>query len=141
MQFPSGNTGDCRCVSKSGSGLYVSNVRKTLLFVNRLPRNSSQHHPAADAAAERLRELAEEHLPHARLWIFGSRAKGTYFRRSDFDVAVEPGPGFTAREYAAWLDALEADSEIIYPVDSHRMDEIPEDWAKIIRKEGVIWKN
>jgi len=61
--------------------------------VNSLPLNPAQHHPAADAAAERLRLLEEEYLPHARLWIFGSRAKGTYFRRSDSDVAVEPKPG------------------------------------------------
>lgn len=106
-----------------------------------LPVNPPQHHPAADAAAVRLRELAERHLPHARLWIFGSRAKGTYFRRSDFDVAVEPLPGFDDREYSAWLDALEADSTIIYAVDTHRMDEIPEDWIQKIRKEGVVWKN
>jgi len=88
-----------------------------------------------------LRCLAETYLPHARLWIFGSRAKGTYFRRSDFDVAVEPLPEFTGREYSAWLDALEADTTIIYPVDTHRMDEIPDDWVNKIRKEGVLWKN
>ena len=109
--------------------------------MNRLPQNPAQHHPAADAAAERLRELAEQHLPHARLWIFCSRAKGTYFRRSDFDVAVEPLPGFTHQEYARWCDALEADLRIIYPVDTHCMDEIPPAWVARIREEGVLWKN
>ena len=95
----------------------------------------------AHSAAERLRALAEQHLPHARLWLFGSRAKGTYFRRSDFDVAVEPRVGFSDREYMAWLDALENDSDIIYAVDTHRMDEIPADWVARIRKEGVVWKD
>jgi predicted nucleotidyltransferase len=106
-----------------------------------LPINPAQHHPAADAAAERLRELAEQNLPHARLWIFGSRAKGTYFRRSDFDVAVEPMNGFTNQEYSGWLDALEADTRIIYPVDTHRMDDIPAEWVERIKTEGVLWKN
>jgi hypothetical protein len=113
----------------------------TPIPVNRLPQNPDQHHPAADAAAERLRELAEQHLPHARLWIYGSRAKGTYFRRSDFDVAVEPLPGFTRLEYERWCEALESDTRIIYPVDSHCMNEIPADWVARIRREGVVWKN
>jgi predicted nucleotidyltransferase len=109
--------------------------------VSSLPVNPAQHHPAADIAAERLRVLAEQHLPHARLWIFGSRAKGTYFRRSDFDVAVEPKPGFSAQEYSLWLDALERDHTIIYPVDTHLMPDIPADWAARIKQEGVVWKN
>jgi len=107
-----------------------------------LPVNPAQHHPAADAAAARLRELAERHLPHARLWIFGSRAKGTYFRRSDFDVAVEPaGPAFDDRDYHRFLDAIEEESTIPYHVDAHLMTQIPEGWRETIRKEGVLWKN
>jgi predicted nucleotidyltransferase len=110
--------------------------------VIRLPQNPAQHHLAADAAAERLRELAERHLPHARLWIFGSRAKGTYFRRSDFDVAVEPAGGeFDSCEYHRFLEAVEEEATIPYRVDVHLMTQIPESWRETIRKEGVLWKN
>jgi predicted nucleotidyltransferase len=106
-----------------------------------LPINPAQHHPAADAAAERLRELAERHLPHARLWIFGSRAKGTYFRRSDFDVAVEPGPGFDYREYSRFLDSVEEEANIPYRVDVHLLSQVPESWRATIVQEEVLWKN
>ena len=49
--------------------------------------------------------------------------------------------GFTNQEYSGWLDALEADTRIIYPVDTHRMDDIPAEWVERIKKEGVLWKN
>jgi predicted nucleotidyltransferase len=110
--------------------------------VSCLPLNPSQHHPAADLAAERLRALAEQHLPHARLWIFGSRAKGTYFRRSDFDVAVEPtAERFTYMDFSRFLDAVEDDSSIPYKVDAHLFDQVPVEWRERIRREGIVWKN
>jgi predicted nucleotidyltransferase len=106
-----------------------------------LLRNPPQHHPAADETAELLRDLAEKHLPHARLWLFGSRAKGVYHRRSDFDLAVEPKPGFGLMEYHRFVDAVEQESRIPYRVDVHLMAEIPDSWAKTIVQQGVLWKS
>lgn len=115
---------------------------KHFFRVNRLPLNPPQHHPAADSAAERLRELAERHLPNARLWIFGSRAKGTYFRRSDFDVAVEPSKAdFNDLEYHRFFDAVEEEPTFPYRMDLHLMTRLPETWREVIRREGVLWKN
>jgi len=85
-----------------------------------------------------LRELAEKHLTHDRLWIFGSRATGVYHRCSDFDLAVEAKPDFDHMEYHRFVEAVEQESRIPYRVDIHLMGTIPQYWLSTIHRQGVL---
>jgi len=99
---------------------------------------ASQRHPAVDLAERRLKALARQHLPRARIRLFGSRATGEARRRSDFDLAVELGPhGET--ELWAFEEAIRNDSEIIYPVDVVDLAGATEALREKIENEGVVW--
>ena len=46
---------------------------------------------------EKLKAWASANTRVARLWIFGSRAKGTSRRDSDLDIAIELSLGLSGR--------------------------------------------
>jgi len=96
---------------------------------------------ATRRAEAAIREAARKLLPHGSLVLFGSRARGTAGRRSDFDLAVIPKPGFSARERLAFAEALEASPAIIYPIDLVDWSQASDDLRERIRTEGIVWKN
>lgn len=52
----------------------------------------------------------------ARIWLWGSRARGDHRQYSDADIAVEATPPWTATQKAAASEVLE-ESEIPFRVD------------------------
>jgi predicted nucleotidyltransferase len=98
-------------------------------------------HPAVQLAEDHLKVHAQRLLPDARVWLFGSRATGQGQRRSDFDLAVQPGE--KTPESALWdfENAVKADPEIIYPVDIVDLRMAPSALREKIQREGVVWKN
>ncbi len=88
-----------------------------------------------------IKQSAQQLLRHATLVLFGSRARGTAGRRSDFDLAVIPKPGYSARERLAFAEALENSPFIIHRVDLVDWNEASEALRERIRREGVVWKN
>ena len=96
---------------------------------------------AVDLAENAIRKEAEKHLPHAALYLFGSRARATGSRRSDFDLAIVPKEGYSVRERLAFAEALEASPDIIYPVDLVDCTEASRELMERIRREGELWKS
>jgi predicted nucleotidyltransferase len=95
-------------------------------------------HPAARRAEARLRELAQTHLRHCRVWLFGSRAQGQAWRRSDFDLAFRPRRGYADSESHAFLEAVAHDPEIFYAVELVHW----RDASAALRKnilQGIAW--
>ncbi|QZA81539.1 nucleotidyltransferase family protein [Deefgea piscis] len=71
-----------------------------------------------------LCRLLQLYLPHAEVWAFGSRVKGTHWDASDIDLVVRcPASPQQATDLAALKQAL-SDSPIPYVVQIH-------DWAKL----------
>jgi len=100
--------------------------------------------PTVDAVAmaeDAIRRIAGETLPHASLVLFGSRARGDARRRSDFDLAVIPGPGFRQKELAWFSDRIEESSKIIYPVDIVDTRTASKEMLAKIEREGLRWKD
>lgn len=84
--------------------------------------------------------IVRRHVPVelARLWLFGSRARGDHRRWSDIDVAVEPvGP-----VPEGWLsevrDAL-AESNLLLNVDLVDFADADDAFRSVIRREAVLW--
>ena len=96
---------------------------------------------AAGLAEEAIRAIAGRTLPHAKLVLFGSRARGDARRRSDFDLAVFPQVGFADQDLVRFSDALERSSQIIYPLDIVDTRTVSAEMLKKIESEGRIWKN
>ena len=56
--------------------------------------DSSNEHVAANRAENSIKQRAFRFMPDAQLILFGSRARGDAYVRSDFDLAFKPKPGF-----------------------------------------------
>ncbi|MCC5842122.1 MAG: nucleotidyltransferase domain-containing protein [Opitutales bacterium] len=90
---------------------------------------------------EAIREAAARYLPHARLVLFGSRATGRASRRSDFDLAVIPGPHFSSQELIRFREALEESPAIIHPIDILDIRDASPELQQKIKEEGIVWKS
>lgn len=98
-------------------------------------------HPAATLAEDRLKGHVKRLLPEARVWLFGSRARGEGQRRSDFDLAVQPGEETPDSALWEFENAVKADPEIIYPVDIVDLRVAPANLREKVKLEGIVWKN
>jgi predicted nucleotidyltransferase len=96
---------------------------------------------AALNAEQAIKEAAERLLPHGSLYLFGSRARGTADRRSDFDLAILPKAGFSQRELLEFAEALDQSPAIIYAIDLVDWEEASKELRERIHKEGILWKN
>lgn len=94
----------------------------------------------AEQTKESLRDLALAHLTHATVVLFGSRAKGTEHRHSDFDIGFIPREGFDPLSTARLREAIE-DSSVIYEVDLVDLSLSNTSLREKVMKEGVVWRS
>lgn len=92
-------------------------------------------------AKDEILNLSKLYLENSTLILFGSRAKNTNTRYSDFDLAVLPPKEFKKNKLTLFIDAIQESSKIIYPVDVVLYDDLALSWQKTIREEGQIWKS
>ena len=97
------------------------------------PRSTANDVAAAMQIASR--ELGAQ---RARLYLFGSRARGDAARASDIDIAILPdaplGPGTLARI----RDALE-ESTIPYEVEVIDLSSVDEPFRRKMLAEAIAW--
>ncbi len=74
----------------------------------------------------------------ARVWLFGSRARGTAGRGSDIDVAVLPDRPLPPGVLQDIREALE-NSRILYPVDLVDLTTAEAGLREAVLREGVPW--
>lgn len=76
-----------------------------------------------------------------RIFLFGSRARNSYRRDSDYDIGIE---NISKKEFLMkkWdLESEVEESVIPHKADLINFDEADEDFKKIALKDVVIWKN
>ncbi|AVR87832.1 nucleotidyltransferase family protein [Thauera aromatica] len=76
----------------------------------------------------------------AKLWLFGSRARGDARRWSDIDIAVEPlrrlPPGLLAE-----LREMLAESSLLLDVDLVDLSAASPALRNVIKEEGIAWND
>ncbi len=77
-------------------------------------------------------------LAHARLRLFGSRARGDARHTSDIDLAVQAGARIPAAELAALREALE-ESHVPFRVDLVDYATASPQLKQAIDREGIPW--
>jgi uncharacterized protein len=82
------------------------------------------------------RRLAE-HPAVERIWLFGSRARGDHFARSDIDLAIE-APGIERAEWAALHLDLDEEADTLLLLDFVLMDDMPESFKCRVHREGRL---
>ena len=81
------------------------------------------------------RELGAQ---RARLYLFGSRARGDAARASDIDIAILPDTALEPGTLARIRDALE-ESTIPYEVDVIDLSSIDEPFRRRVLAEAIAW--
>ena len=89
---------------------------------------------------ETIVQLLSVLFPHAKIYLFGSRARGTHTERSDIDIAIDLGRKMEFEEIAKARGVLEGLNlpQKIDIVDIHRASEA---MREFIFAEGIVWKN
>jgi predicted nucleotidyltransferase len=82
----------------------------------------------------------EYHFSHAKVILFGSRARGTNKPGSDIDLALDIGEPIKLRDMSRIRVTLE-NLPISLQMDIVDMHNIPDMLKDIIAQEGIVWKN
>ncbi len=85
---------------------------------------------------EMLLAFLRRHLPGVAVWAYGSRVKFTAHPNSDLDLVGFASPA--QRPAVSELKDELAESALPFLVDLHILDEVPERFHEIIRKEYVV---
>ena len=72
-----------------------------------------------------------------RVWLFGSRARGDCFERSDIDLAIE-APAMAHHDWLKIRLDFEDEAPTLLLIDLLRWEEAPEDLRAQIRDEGIV---
>lgn len=79
-------------------------------------------------------------FPGVKIYLFGSRAKGTHKFESDIDLALDLGRKLDLSEVAMAKNVLES-VNILRNVDVVDLNGVPETLRKNILKEGILWQD
>ena len=96
-------------------------------------------HPKPLSADEILAEVAgiiARYLPDARIFLFGSRAKGCAGETSDFDIAIDVGSKISLGVIARIKDEID-ELRTLKSIDIIDLNRINPEFKTIIRKSGV----
>jgi predicted nucleotidyltransferase len=96
--------------------------------------------PADFPRRELILELARRLAAHPaveRVWLFGSRARGDHFERSDIDLAIE-APGMDRYDWLKLSLDFEEEAPTLLGIDLVRMEEAPEHLREQILEEGIV---
>ena len=99
--------------------------------------------PAADARdLQRIRQLVIERLRPfgVRIFLYGSRARGSARRSSDVDVAVLAEPPLPVGILSRLRDELE-ESSIRLPVEIMDLAQANPALRERVMREGIVWND
>lgn len=77
--------------------------------------------------------------PTAKIYLFGSNARGTAKQGSDIDIAIDTGKRLNLHEWQFLWNLLDA-LPTVQKIDLVDMNRIPEAMRESIIKEGTEWK-
>jgi predicted nucleotidyltransferase len=92
--------------------------------------------PRRELILDLARRLAA-HPAVERVWLFGSRARGDNFERSDIDLAIE-APAMERYEWLKLSLDFEEEAPTLLCVDLVRIEEAPEHLREQILEEGIV---
>lgn len=86
----------------------------------------------------RLVKMMQVLFPGVKIYLFGSRARGTHKPYSDFDLAFDAGRKISGLEIVQAKNVIEA-LNIAQTVDIVDLNSVPDYLKAEIAKEGILW--
>ncbi len=83
--------------------------------------------------------LLDALFPGVKIYLFGSRARGTAKPFSDTDLAIDTGKKLNFLEISKARNVLEG-LNLPLMIDVVDMNTIPDDLHTTILQEGIVWK-
>lgn len=91
-----------------------------------------------DEEKRKITEVIKALIPNVMIYLYGSRARGTFKQGSDIDIALDAGKQIPRIDVGEIKDMLNA-SNMIYKFDIVDLYSIPKEMKTIILKEGIKW--
>ena len=91
---------------------------------------------SADEILTGAANIITKYLPDARIFLFGSRAKGDATETSDFDIAVDAGSKISLGVIARIKDEID-ELRTLKSIDIIDLNRVNPKFKTIIRKSGV----
>jgi predicted nucleotidyltransferase len=92
------------------------------------------------ATQEKIINLIVALIPDAKIYLFGSRARGTHRQWSDIDLALDAGVILPNVRIGEVSDVLAA-TNMPYKVDVLDFQNISPEMREIIKKDMQVWKS
>lgn len=84
-------------------------------------------------------QIITKYAPNCKVYLFGSRAKGTDAQSSDVDLAIDCGREIAPQIMGLIKEGIE-ESTIPYFVDVVDFNVVDEELRQQIIKHGILWK-
>jgi len=82
--------------------------------------------------------IITKHLPHTKIILYGSRARGTDKPGSDIDIALDTGAQIDDRVLSAIVYDLE-ESDLPITFDLIDLHAVAKEMKHEVLKDGIIW--
>lgn len=89
---------------------------------------------------DRIISIISMFCPHAKIYLFGSYARGDYSRSSDIDIAIDNGEPISLVEMAQMAHMIDV-LNLIQKVEVIDFRSVPLLLQQKILKEGIAWKD
>lgn len=88
---------------------------------------------------DKIIRLLNALFPEVKIYLYGSRARGSYREWSDIDLALDIGSVIEMRHLGEARRILQ-ESSIMYKVDLVDVHKISEDFKNHISKDFILWQ-
>ena len=93
-----------------------------------------------ELSKQKIIALINAVIPEASIYLFGSRARGSYQKSSDIDIALEDKKPISSFITGELMDIMAA-SNIKYKIQIVDINSVSEEMRENILKDRVLWKN
>jgi len=93
-----------------------------------------------DKTKKKIISLISALIPKAKIYLFGSRARGTHSKWSDIDLAIDAEERLPTILVGEIIDVL-AGTNIIHKIEVVDFHSVSDEMKKSIIEEGIAWKN
>ena len=123
-------------VSDSSAPRFVLSSHRSLSCNGGRATSLPADFPRRELIVGLARRLAA-HPAVERVWLFGSRARGDHFERSDIDLAIE-APGMDRYDWLKLSLDFEEEAPTLLCIDLVRLEEAPDVLREQILEEGIV---
>lgn len=92
----------------------------------------------SDSYKQKIISFISAILPSAKIYLFGSRAKGNYHKTSDIDIAIDNKQKIDRKIISQIKNAIDS-LNIPYTIDIVDLNNVSETLKKQLERDKILW--